>query len=155
MGHVSSKHSQEVKYASYGPPTKEYFLTFTGNLDMKTNKIKRQSYATICEKIANDSLWSEIVNEIMRDSFLHFLGMEIESSDYPPIHDVRVIMNDRPRSMNNVLSGTLCWKSIPMDLQLIADAIIQRTVDVISSNTIRESSSNWSFHFIPSRLNTD
>lgn len=147
MGVAVSKVSPPSLQPSYDPQTKEYSMTFTGHVSFKTNKTKRKNHDSVHEEITVSPVWFDIVKEIMRES----LAMNREDGDdspseYPFVHEVRVIMQ------KDCVKGVLYWKSISLDLKEIADAIVEKALDSLYKNVIRDDSYSWAFSFSPGCL---
>ena len=127
-------------------PTKQYSMTFTGRLSFKTSKTKNKDSDSVYEKITDSPLWSEIVKEIMHRTVLE---------EGPPIYEILVSMDKDSRGMENCVRGVLSWKSVSLDVNEVANAIVDRVIDSLSDNVIRDDTSSWAFSFSPNGLEVD
>ena len=168
MGFAVSK--SHVSYASYASakkyersasmnaiPDREYSLTFTGHiLANMIKKPKKISYNSVCDQVMTDPFWTIFIEEIMRDSILSILykkmGQGFYSNEYPPVSGVTIILDTKKGVLQNIISGTIFWKGVSTDTTELAECIAMKMLDSDSKNMIEDLQMNWSYHFVPGRL---
>jgi len=137
-------------------PNTNYSLTFTGGITLRSSLKKKYNHEDIYEDIVKHNYWNVFIQEVMRNSILSLLHKQIKedfhSTEYPPISDIVVILDRRKKDSQNIVSGTIFWKSVFIDPSIIAECIADKFLLMGSSNKIYDSQKSWSYTFIPEKL---
>ena len=158
---VSKKTHDPIKTYEYlavvkAIPNTNYSLTFTGRISPKSYLKTKLNYKGIYEEITDNAFWNIFIQETMRDSILSLLHKQImeefHSTEYPPISDIIIVLETAKNGYQNIVSGTIFWKSLLVDPSVIAECIAEKFLYTHSSNKIYDSDKNWSYTFVPGKL---
>lgn len=135
-------------------PNANYSLTFSGCITLNdVKKSKKPSYDSAYCEITKHEFWTRFIDEVMHESIQSLLHTSMGYSiEVPLVSELSIILDEKKRNSQNIVSGTIFWKSMRIDSSVIAECIADKFLYTGTSVNISDSKNIWEYHFTPGKL---